>query len=59
LDNKIKPVELNDIQELKKDFVSFKQWEKIDRFEIEQGKKFGKCREKIKDVKKMMEVAFE
>lgn len=37
--------------------VDWKGWEKIDRFEMEQGQKIGKPREKIVDIDKMIEVA--
>lgn len=37
--------------------VTWEDWLKIDQFEIEEGKKVGKPREKIVDVKKMLEVA--
>lgn len=37
--------------------VDWNAWLKIDKYEIEEGKKLGKPREKILDVKKMLEVA--
>lgn len=37
--------------------VDWKGWEKIDKFETEQGHKIGKPREKIVDIDKMIEVA--
>lgn len=37
--------------------IDWTGWEKIDMFEVEQGKKIGKPREKICDVEKMIEVA--
>ncbi|XP_043274575.1 NADPH:adrenodoxin oxidoreductase, mitochondrial isoform X2 [Venturia canescens] len=38
--------------------VSYDQWKKIDEVEREMGKKLDKPREKIVDVKKMLEIAF-
>lgn len=37
--------------------IDWQGWEKIDKFETEQGKKHGKPREKITSVEKMIEVA--
>ncbi|KAJ8985731.1 hypothetical protein NQ317_014382 [Molorchus minor] len=37
--------------------IGWADWEKIDRFEQEEGKKVGKPREKLVDVKKMLEIA--
>lgn len=37
--------------------VSYDQWEKIDAVEREMGEKLGKPREKIVDIKKMLEIA--
>lgn len=37
--------------------IDWKGWEKIDKYEIEQGKKHGKPREKICSVEKMIEIA--
>lgn len=37
--------------------VDWKGWEKIDKYETEQGQKIGKPREKIVDMDKMIEVA--
>lgn len=36
--------------------INWQQWEKIDKYETEQGKKLGKPREKICDVEKMIEI---
>ncbi|CAB3237148.1 unnamed protein product [Arctia plantaginis] len=51
-------------QEIKKiisvnnnNFVDWDGWEKIDKYEIEQGKKLGKPREKICSIQKMIEVS--
>lgn len=38
------------------DIISWEHWEKIDKYEIEQGKAKGKPREKVCDVKKMIEI---
>jgi hypothetical protein len=43
---------------LRKDFVNFKMWEKIDLYEREDGKRLGKTRNKVKDLNKMREIAF-
>lgn len=37
--------------------VTWKSWQKIDKYEQEEGKKIGKPRKKILDVKKMLEIA--
>ena len=37
--------------------VSFQDWEKIDRAEIDEGRRTGKLREKIVSVEKMMDIA--
>lgn len=37
--------------------VEWKDWEKIDKYEVSQGEKVGKPREKVVDVKKMLEIA--
>lgn len=37
--------------------VDWAAWKKIDKFELEEGNKIGKPREKIVDIKKMLEVA--
>ncbi|GBP12118.1 NADPH:adrenodoxin oxidoreductase, mitochondrial [Eumeta japonica] len=37
--------------------VDWAGWEKIDKYEIEQGKKCGKPREKVCDIEKMIEIA--
>jgi NADPH-dependent glutamate synthase beta subunit-like oxidoreductase len=42
---------------LKCNYITFPQWLKIDRYEIQDGSSKGKCREKIKSIKKMLEVA--
>ena len=56
---KIKSVERDVVEILDgKKTVSFEQWMKIDRVEIERGKEKGKVREKIKSIEEMMEVAF-
>ncbi|XP_047514116.1 NADPH:adrenodoxin oxidoreductase, mitochondrial [Pieris napi] len=39
--------------------ITWQGWEKINRFEIELGKKFGKPREKLTCISKMLEVAAE
>lgn len=39
--------------------VTWKGWEKIDLYEQEEGKKLGKPREKIVDIKKMLEIGGE
>lgn len=39
--------------------VSFNDWEKINQFEIKEGEKIDKPREKIVEVPKFIEVAFE
>lgn len=51
-------------QEIKKiisvnnsNFVDWNGWEKIDKYEVEQGKKLGKPREKICSIEKMIEIA--
>ncbi|XP_012287965.1 NADPH:adrenodoxin oxidoreductase, mitochondrial isoform X4 [Orussus abietinus] len=36
--------------------VSYEDWEKIDKVEIERGKKLGKAREKIVDVNEMLKI---
>ncbi|XP_047992423.1 NADPH:adrenodoxin oxidoreductase, mitochondrial [Leguminivora glycinivorella] len=43
---------------LRNEIVDWEGWSKIDRYEIEQGKKMGKPREKICDIGKMMEIAY-
>jgi hypothetical protein len=43
---------------LKKDFVSFDMWEKIDRVERMEGEKVGKVRSKVKDLSRLREIAF-
>ena len=37
--------------------VTFEEWKKIDEYEIKQGKKVGKPREKIVDIKDFLEIA--
>lgn len=37
--------------------INWEQWEKIDKYEIEQGLKLGKPREKVCEVKKMIEIS--
>ncbi|XP_034182084.1 NADPH:adrenodoxin oxidoreductase, mitochondrial isoform X1 [Osmia lignaria lignaria] len=37
--------------------VSYKDWKKIDKAECERGKELGKSREKIIDIKEMLEIA--
>ena len=37
--------------------VSWQGWERINKFELEEGKKMNKPREKIVDVNKMLEIA--
>lgn len=37
--------------------VSWADWLKIDKYEREEGKKLGKCRRKLLDVRKMLEIA--
>ncbi|XP_050303335.1 LOW QUALITY PROTEIN: NADPH:adrenodoxin oxidoreductase, mitochondrial [Anthonomus grandis grandis] len=37
--------------------VEWSDWEKIDKYEVEQGEKLGKPREKVLDVRKMLEIA--
>lgn len=39
------------------DCVTWSQWKKIDEYELENGKKLNKLREKIIDIRKMLEVA--
>jgi len=39
------------------DVVSFEEWQKIDRAEVERGKAQGKVREKIVNVEDMLGVA--
>ena len=39
------------------DVVTFEEWQKIDRAEVERGKAQGKLREKIVNVEDMLEVA--
>lgn len=43
---------------LRNEIVDWEGWNKIDQYEIEQGKKVGKPREKICDVAKMVEIAY-
>lgn len=38
-------------------FVDYKGWKKIDKFEKENGKKVGKPREKIETIEKMLKIA--
>lgn len=42
---------------LKNQVVTWKDWQKIDKFEMDEGKKLGKPREKLLDVRKMLEIA--
>lgn len=49
--------EFKDIVKDKTDIVDWEGWQKIDKFEIEEGKKRGKPREKICSVEKMIEIA--
>ena len=37
--------------------ITFEEWQKIDRAEVERGKEQGKLREKIVNVEDMLEVA--
>ena len=37
--------------------MTFEEWKKIDEYEIGQGKKVGKPREKVVDIKDFLEVA--
>ena len=39
------------------DVITFEEWQKIDRAEVERGKEQGKLREKIVNVEDMLEVA--
>ena len=38
-------------------FINFSQWLKINSYELDQGKLKGKCRDKVKSIKKMLEIA--
>lgn len=48
---------LNVLKEKNVQVVKWKDWEKIDEYEINEGKKLGKCREKVTDINKMLEIA--
>lgn len=37
--------------------VDWKDWEKIDQYEVSQGEKVGKPREKLVDIRKMLDIA--
>ncbi|KAL4720741.1 hypothetical protein ACJJTC_015247 [Scirpophaga incertulas] len=47
------------IQEKNNEIVDWKGWEKIDNYEIGQGKSKGKPREKVCTIKKMIEIALQ
>ncbi|KAG6447609.1 hypothetical protein O3G_MSEX005065 [Manduca sexta] len=46
----------NEIQS-KTVIIDWKGWEKIDKYEVDQGKKIGKPREKVCSIEKMVEIA--
>ena len=43
-------------KEKKIQFVSFEDWKKLDKFELEQGQKNGKSRHKICEVPEMLDL---
>ena len=43
-------------KEKKIQFVSFKDWKKLDKFELEQGQLIGKSRQKICEVEEMLDL---
>ena len=47
---------LDILREKKIQFVSFEDWKKLDKFEIEQGKQNGKSRQKICEVQEMLDL---
>lgn len=49
-----KPDNILDV--LKCRFLTFKQWEKIDQHELNEGSKKGKVRSKLTSVDKMLEI---
>ena len=44
------------LKEKKSQFVSFEDWKKLDKFEIEQGQRNGKSRQKICEVQEMLDL---
>ena len=44
------------LKEKKSQFVSFEDWKKLDKFEIEQGRQNGKSRHKICEVQEMLDL---
>ena len=54
---KLVQVDLVDLLEDKKiNFVSFDDWKKLDKFEVEQGQSFAKTRQKICEVQEMLDL---
>lgn len=45
-----------EISPINSNIISWENWEKIDKYEVEQGKLKGKPREKVCDVEKMIEI---
>ena len=44
------------LKQKKIQFVSFEDWKKLDKFEIEQGQRNGKSRQKICEVQEMLDL---
>lgn len=51
------PTQEFDASKLTKPVITWSQWHNIDQYEIEEGKRLGKAREKVCNVNKMIEVA--
>ena len=60
-DNLNTPSESSDIVDLlksrKMDYVDLEGWKKIDKYELLEGSKVGKCREKLLTIEEMIKIA--